>query len=745
MKKAKHIDYQFKRMDGSMFWGRISGKAIDDHIPADLSKGVIWVLDDISEEKEIENSLRAERNLFAGGPAIVLQWEPTENWPIVYVSKNIENVLGYTTEEMMSKDFSFGSLIHPSDYERIKSALNENLFGQYSCFELSYRLKTKAGVYRNFYDYNQAEYHRNGDVKSLYGYLVDMTSYFEVEQMSSLLLNNTNEGIFGLDLEGNTTFANPAALNMLGYQEAELIGHQNHSLIHHSHPDGHKIPVERCRMSMPISTHEDYHVKDEVLWRKDGTSFPVEYWSKPIRQDDQIVGAMVTFRDISEDIQQEQKISHLSFYDNLTGLPNRRMFLDKLKEELVAERDSSHRAVLLLLDIDHFKEVNDSLGHTSGDKLLVDLVSRIQRKLRDRDVLARMGGDEFSILLSPDERGVDAGHFSDEILRIFDTPFDIDGHEIQTSASIGIVFCDPSKSRNSVISEADIALYQAKNFGRGRAVFFEPSMSSKVHQDMALFNALNHALQNDGFELHYQLQFDPQTEKVVGAEALIRWPNAPEELQAVSSPASFIPVVENRNLIQAMCLWEIDRLATDLPVLRKAGFNCRVSINLSGKQLMNSDNLGQLLKAIQDSDLAFQDLEFEITETAYAELSEDVQKLMDVFMRNGVDIAIDDFGTGYSSLAVLRQFKSTHLKIDKQFIDHMHSNSDDYAIVSATISMAQALGKKVVAEGVESEIQVQMLKELGCDIIQGFYYARPQSLEKVCQQLKSTSQTSPLS
>ncbi|MPQ76364.1 PAS domain S-box protein [Hydrogenovibrio sp. JE_KL2] len=736
--RAMHIEYQFKRLDGSIFWGRISGKAMDDHVPADLSKGVIWVLDDISEMKAVEHDLTVERNLFAGGPTVILKWAPYEGWPIIYVSKNVETILGYTSEEMMSPKCSFEKLIHPHDFPGAKKILEDSLFGQYKHFELSYRLKTKSGEYRNFYDYNQAEYHPNGEVKELYGYLVDMTEYFEVQKMSDLLLKSTTEGIFGIDLQGRTTFVNPAALQMLGYEESELLGHQNHSLIHHSDAAGHEIPMKDCQMSLPIKTRSDYHVTDEVLWRKDGTYFPIEYWSTPIRQDGQVVGSVVTFKDISEIVAQKQKISDLAYFDNLTGLPNRQMFFDALKEELIRERDSSHRAVMLLLDLDHFKEINDSLGHPIGDKLLLAVISRIRRKLHEKDVFARMGGDEFGILLSHNTGGIEAECVADSIVALFNDTFDIEGHEVKTSVSVGIVFCDPSKTRNEMISEADTALYHAKSSGRSCAVFFEPSMLDKVHRDVTLFGALSHAIEHQEFELYYQLQYDPNTKQPAGAEALIRWPKAPEAVRDFNSPADFIPIAERRNLIQALCLWEIEQVAKDLPLLRAVGYEHRISINLSGKQLASSEDMGQLLKAIQDSDLAFTDLEFEITETAFAELSEEVQKLLDVFIRNGAELAIDDFGTGFSSLAVLRQLKSTYLKIDKQFIDHVHSNADDYAIVAATISMSKALGKKVVAEGVESEIQLQLLKELNCDLIQGYYFAKPQPLQAVCEQLKNT-------
>lgn len=739
--KSIHVEYQFRKFTGEIFWARLSGKAIDNSVPADLSKGVIWVIDDITDSKAVEQALRAERNLFAGGPTVILQWKPLDGWPIVYASKNVENLLGYTQEEIQASDFSFEKLIHPQDYDRVKTEVEENIFDQYHNFEQSYRLKTKSGHYRNFYDYSQVEYHKNGEVKSLYGYFVDMTDYFKAQEFSNLLLNSANEGIFGIDLKGVTTFVNPAALNMLGYQEEELVGKVNHELIHHTYPSGQEIPVSECKMVMPIRTGEDYHVTDEVLWRKDDSSFPVEYWSTPIQKDCEIIGSVITFRDISEVIEQKERISRLSYHDPLTGLPNRRMFLDSLTEELTKERDSTHRAVILYLDLDHFKEINDSLGHPIGDQLLLRVVNRVRRILRDNDVFARMGGDEFAILLNQETGGIEASNVAEKIIKSFHSAFEIGEHQVKTSTSIGIVFCDPTLSCNSIISQADTALYEAKNSGRNAYVFYEPSMLDKVHQDMVLFNSLTHAIQNNEFELHYQLQFDAMTLEPVGAEALVRWPRAPESVNPNNVPSVFIPVAESRNLIQDLCLWEIGEVERDLPILRQAGFESRISINLSGKQLNHAEALIELQQVIQDSSLEFKELEFEITETAYAKLSNEARLLLEQFKSNGANIALDDFGTGYSSLASLRQFKSTHLKIDKQFIEHVHTNEDDYAIVAATISMAKALDKKVIAEGVEQEVQLQTLRELGCDIIQGYFLARPVALEDVCERLKSTPQT----
>ena len=739
-KNAKHIEYQMRKKSGKLIWCRISGKAIHNDTPADISEGATWVIDDISERKATEHALELERNLFTGGPTTILQWQPIDGWPVVYASKNVTQNLGYTHEELLAPDFKFSQLIHKLDAQRVGQEVSRFLTEQRDHFEQSYRIKTKAGTYRSFYDYTQVEYNLDGEPIYIYGYLIDMTAYLNAQEMNQLLLAHSTEGIMGIDQAGNTTFVNPAALNMLGYQQDELIGKANHSLIHHSDGHGKHIHPEACRMSLPTKTGENYHVSDEVLWRKDGSSFAIEYWSTPMLKNNEIIGAVVTFHDISKRLEQESKIKHLAYHDPLTGLPNRRQLMRNLNTELKDEINLAQRASLMLLDIDHFKEVNDSLGHPVGDELLKGIVGRIKNIIRPADTFARIGGDEFAILIPNDLGGINALKIAERIIETFKTPFKIKNHHIKSNTSIGITLCDIGLKLDNIISQADIALYEAKSQGRGNFVFYELSMIEKVNDDLKLFNGLTQALNKHEFSLHYQLKFDAKNQQIDGAEMLLRWSPKDESLIKFSRPDIFIPMSEKRNYLQTIGLWQLEQLAKEIPQLKAAGLTGRISINLSGCQLSNVNKFEDFIQAILQLKLAFTDLEFEITETAYANLSDTIKDALRRLQKQGLSIAIDDFGTGYSSLVALRELQSNILKIDKQFVDDLDTSEDDAAIVSAIIDMAHALGKAVVAEGVETEQQMLKLHALGCDIYQGYYFAHPKNCEDTCRHIQSLIQ-----
>lgn len=733
-----HVEYELKKKNGEAIWCHLSGVALDTHHPADLRKGVVWVVDDISAIKQAQNSLKMERNLFQNGPIVVLEWKAVDGWPIQYVSKNVVDVLGYRSEDLLlNGGFHFANLIHPDDADIVSSEATINFENQLKHFEQSYKIKLLSGEYRQFYDYTQVEYSSEGKVKALHGYLLDMTEYLQAQEISSLLLTSTNEGIFGLDKNGVMTFINPAAAKMLGYEESDLIGKANHHAIHHSDMSGEQIPLQDCRMMVPVYSGKDVHVTSEVLWRKDGTSFPVEYRSTAIYRDNEIVGSVVTFHDISYRKKQEERIHFLAFHDALTSLPNRRLFSDRVREEIKSEKRTSQRAALMLLDIDHFKDINDTLGHPAGDLLLKSISSRVSGILRESDTLARLGGDEFGILLRHEVEGVEAIQIAERIIELFKEPFDINGMNVTTNTSIGITFCDPANTVDEMVAQADIALYEAKNAGRGSFVFYEKEMANKLKEDVEILGELIQAVVRQEFHVFYQPQIDTFTEKMVGVEALIRWFPEKEAAQVLSSPAKFIPIAEKRGLIHDISVWQIKQLVRDIKVLREFGFDGRISINISGELLNHIEKLVELIELIEQSDLAFNELEFEITETSYAALTESENSILETVQSQGLQLAIDDFGTGYSSLSALRQLNSTHLKIDKQFIDEVHFNDDDYAIVSATISMAHNLGKKVIAEGVELKEQLDVLKGLDCDIIQGFYYAKPMPLDELCEFVKA--------
>ncbi|WP_051222137.1 sensor domain-containing protein [Neptunomonas japonica] len=543
------------------------------------------------------------------------------------------------------------------------------------------------------------------------------------EHRSRLLLEHSNEGIFGLDVNGVTTFINPAGAMMLGYDPDELIGKDNHGLIHHSHADGEPLLKENCYMSMSIRDGESYRIETDVLWRKGNQSFPVEYWSSPIYLNEEIVGAVVTFHDISHRKAVEEQIKYLAFHDSLTGLPNRRLFLDRFEHELLQGRRHQQTCALLMMDLDHFKEINDTLGHPAGDQLLIEVASRIKGVLRACDTFARFGGDEFTVLQSNVHDLSDVATLAEKVISCFEATFDVGGHKLKTNTSVGIVLCDSDDTADELISRADVALYRAKEQGRGRFVFYQAEMTERVQKEAELAHMLSSARFLQQLYMVYQPQFDCENGALVGFEALLRWEH-PE--QGLISPLTFIPVAEKRGMIDDIGIWVAQHVCLEVGRWLEDGLAFgTVSFNISPVQLRSEAGVECLLSLLKSSGIPLHHFEVEITESACMDASDNTIELLESYVNQGLKIAIDDFGTGYSSMVTLRKLSACRLKIDRSFIRDMLHNTNDEMIVKATIALAQSLGLEVVAEGVESKEQLAVLKNQGCDFAQGYFLGFP--------------------
>lgn len=728
----KIIERIHTRKDGSQYIASISARLID------FGSGPIihTTMRDVTQQKELEAKVKQERNLFRGGATVVFNWDPVEGWLVKSVSHNVDQVMGYSVAEVTAQDFVFSKRIHPSDLPRVMAEVEDYLGIHAAEFEQSYRFKVASGEYRNFYVYTRVDYNERGVPVSIYGYMIDLTEYLKHQHLSKILLENTSEGILGINADGITTFANPASLRMLGYTEKELVERENHTLIHHSDEHGTLRHQHDCNMMRPLKTGEDIYVYDEVLWRKDGTHFPVEYRSTPVVEDGLITSVVVSFHDITEHKEQEEVISRLAYLDSLTDLPNRRFFNKTLAEKLDNLAYSQRKLVLIMLDLDHFKDVNDSLGHPVGDVLLIGFAKRIKKILREDDFFARLGGDEFAILSKVNQLE-DAEIITQKIIKVMQKPFEVELHSILTNVSIGVAAVDETISADKLICNADIALYRSKLNGRGQYCFYEEGMSANVKAELNLVSQLTHAVERNEFELAFQPQIDVVTNKVVGIETLIRWHPSGEVEQASTVPTVFIALAEKRGLINSITRWSIQELIATARKL-KGIYSGRMSLNMSAELLNELKTIDALMQPLISHSIEEIQFDIEITETAFVNLSMEVVEYLNGLSDHGISLSIDDFGTGYSSLSMLRNLNSSYVKIDKEFIDEVNVNDDDYAIVAATISMAHNLGKKVIAEGVETQAQVACLKYLDCDVIQGYYYAKPMFMEELIPFLETS-------
>jgi diguanylate cyclase (GGDEF)-like protein len=442
-----------------------------------------------------------------------------------------------------------------------------------------------------------------------------------------------------------------------------------------------------------------------------------------------------TILDITARIRAESEIQQLINYDTLTGLPNRSLLHDRLKLVIAQAALEKHVVGVLFLDLDQFKGVNDTLGHRAGDKLLQVVAKRLAASVRESDTLARLGGDEFVIILNGNGSEEGITPVANKILGLISEPVIIDGHEIYTTASIGIaVYPMDGDDGHTLLKHADLAMYQAKELDRNSFHFFSHDMNIKVHERMLLESSMRKALERDEFFLVYQPQVDARTGQIIGMEALLRW-NHPE--MGLLSPDKFIYLAEETGFIVPLGEWALQTACRQNKAWQNEGYgNLRVAVNLSGKQF-GQQRLDEMISAIlRETGLEPRWLEVEITESAIMKNAEANISILRKLKEMGISLAIDDFGTGYSSLSYLKHFPITRLKIDRSFVQDITSNPDDAAIAEIIIAMAQTLKLSVIAEGVETRAQMELLSFHNCVEMQGYLFSRPVAADQFTRLLR---------
>lgn len=716
------LELPLRTAKGNRRWVRINAIPIIKEGRTIKLRGSIQ---DISKRKEAELALRENEARYAR----VIEGSDQGFWELdlrnlrFNASPRYLSMLGYPENHPGLTLSQWRKHVHPEDLPRAIASFERHHAGLTSIHELEFRAYTVQGQLIWLHTRGKiVEWDHNNQPVLMAGTHTDITARKLSEttlRQAATVFETTQEGVLITDADIRIVKVNRAFTQLTGYGEAEVLGLKP-SLLN----SGRNSKEMYAAMWRDIS-HMGYWQGE--LWnrRKNGEIFPVLISINVVKDESGLITHYVSvFMDISTLKASEERLDFLAHHDPLTRLPNRLLMFSQLEHALSKIQREGGTLALLMLDLDRFKDVNDSFGHLAGDHLLQQVATRLSGRLRGSDSFARLGGDEFTLLLEGLSRPEDAARVAEDIINVLSEPFDLaPGIEIRSGASIGISFSTGTTSAETLLQQADAAMYRAKEEGRGCFQFFSENMTHAARERIHLDARLRRALEHNELCVHYQPQIDIASGRIVGAEALVRW-ISPEE--GLIPPGRFIPVAEETGLINRIGEWVLQETCRQGRKWLDAGLPSLVlAVNVSARQIRHGTLYRAVEQTLSETGFPAHLLELELTESILMEERNEVASLLEALRSRQIRLTIDDFGTGYSSLAYLKRFPLDVLKIDKSFVDDICRDQDDRKIIKAIIEMGHTLGIKVLAEGVESAEQLMFLQMHGCDLYQGYFRSKP--------------------
>lgn len=648
-------------------------------------------------------------------------------WTMLFISDGCLDLTGYVAEDILNNGrISYEDITHPEDRKNVRQSI-EDAIAQHARFEVEYRVVTANGEIKWVVERGNAVLNNEGIAEAIEGYIQDITirkasetALKEAELRYRSIFENTAEGIFQTTTSGHYVRANPALAKIYGYESPDALIKQLNNIEKQLYVN----PGRRKEfLQLMLSQANSVNFESQV-YKRDGSIIWISENSRAVYDENgQFLYFEGTVEDITDRVGYHHKIEYQATHDDLTGLPNRIALKDKLQRAITHAERRGHQLAVVYIDLDHFKDVNDSMGHIAGDQLLINMASRLLRCVTEFDIVARPGGDEFVLILSDAGPLHDVKDALERILQAVSKPYEIQQREFIVTCSLGVsLYPNDGQDGDTLLKHADAAMYEAKKMGKNNYQYFTQSINTKLLTRLELEYKLRQALKLEEFILYFQPKFSANNQTLTGMEALIRW----QTPQGLISPSQFIPICEKSVLIEHIGQWVMQNACEHSVLISKQyGIDIPVSVNVSATQFYHQNFITSVQSILTKTGLAAHLLEIEITESVLVDQTKTFIQILNSLKAIGVKLAIDDFGTGYSNIGYLKNFPIDHLKIDQSFVHGLAHDESNQAILKAIVELGHTLGLRVIAEGVETDAERAFLTAIGCDEMQGYLFSRP--------------------